>query len=275
MSNSVDPSKKACDDLISYCNYFTLPLEHIAEAMSSLKVIPMIRGICFEYSVEDRLREVLPLKDWKVEKPVINAQAAIQDIDVLVTHIPTNRKISIECKLTKNDSFQFKNGHSQVNVKCMRSRTTQSKKASEKLAERYNVPAIEILRHSDSYRREDFDFVITTLGNAFWKSNDDSGMYEFVLTGTNIAFLREFFNDENLDANTLKKKTFDYMLIAESSNLAAIPNSPTSCTRKLCIKEGNHTSCGFIPNYPVIQLGDFRIWRPIERAEEVFSRFLN
>ena len=100
-------AQKALEEFVDYCDYYNLPLEHIVETMYALKVVPMVRGISFEFTVYDRLRKHLPKNKWNVEKPVINAQSKIQDIDVLVTHRSTGKKISVECKLAGKDSFRI------------------------------------------------------------------------------------------------------------------------------------------------------------------------
>lgn len=258
---------------MNYCNYFNLPFEHIVETMDALKVVPMIRGICFEFTIDDKLREILPRNTWKVTKPVINAQSEIQDIDILVTHISTKQKISIECKLTGKDSFRISKGIPTVKVKCMRSRTV-GPVAAKMLARRYGVRAKNVLRHRDNYRVVDFDFVVTSIGNAFWRTNED-GRYIFNPKPSEIDFLRRFFNDLTLDIDGLKEKTFNYLLIARSSKLNVSPQNNVKCVRRECIKAGTSTNCGFIPNYPIVNLNDNSVWKPIEKAEELFEEFVN
>lgn len=266
-------SKKILQDLLDYCNYFNLPFEHIVETMQALKVVPMVRGICFEFTADDKLREILSDKKWKVEKPVINAQSKIQDIDILVTHLPTGKNISIECKLTGKDSFRVSKGIATVKVKCMRSRTV-GPEAAKTLARRYGITAAEVLRHRDNYRVVDFDFVVTSLGNAFWRTAED-GRYVFKLKSSEISFLQKFFNDPNLDADGLKERTFNYLLIARSSKLNVTTQNNVQCVRRECIKARTSRSCGFIPNYPIVNLNDSSVWKQLEKSEELFEDFVN
>jgi hypothetical protein len=268
-----DVSNKLLKELIDYCSYFDLPFEHIVETMYALKVIPMIRGICFEFFIYDKLGEILPANDWKIEKPVINAQSAIQDVDILVTHRPTKKRFTIECKLTGKDSFRIKDNQATVKVKCMRSRTVGIE-AAKILARRYTVKVDDVMRHRDNYRTVDFDFVITSIGNAFWKTAPD-GTYVFRPTSSEIAFLRKFFNDQTLDVNGLKEKTFHYLLIARSSRLNVSPQNNVQCVRRECIKAGTSRTCGFIPNYPIVDLNDNSIWKPIQQATELFQAVVN
>jgi len=266
-------SNKILKELVDYCNYFDLPFEHIVETMYALKVIPMIRGICFEFFIYDKLRKIIPASKWKIEKPAINAQSAIQDVDILVTHLSTGKRFTVECKLTGKDFFRIKGNQATVKVKCMRSRTVGSE-AAKILARRYGVKVDEVMRHRDNYRVVDFDFVVTSIGNAFWRTMPD-GTYAFKPTSSEIAFLRRFFNDQTLDANRLKEKTFNYLLIARSSRLNVSPQNNVQCVRRECIKAGNSRTCGFIPNYPIVDLNDNSIWKPIQQATELFQAFVN
>ena len=46
-------------ELIDFCELYNLPLEHLGATLKDPKVIPMIRGKAFEFSVKDRLSQVL------------------------------------------------------------------------------------------------------------------------------------------------------------------------------------------------------------------------
>ena len=235
----------------------------------------MVRGICFEFTVHDRLREILPKNKWKIEKPVINAQSKIQDVDILVIHNPTGKKISVECKLAGKDSFRLlKNNQAKVRVKCMRSRAVGSESAARDLGERYGVSYEDVLRHGDNYRDVDFNFVATSIGNAFWRTAED-GSYIFELKPAEIAFLRKIFKDQSLDEGQLKEKTFNYLLIARSSHLTISPQNKIQCRRKRCKEAGTSSSCGFIPNFPIVNLNNNTVWKPIEKAEEMFEEFVS
>jgi len=266
--------ERSFQKLVDYCRYYDLPLEHIVETLDALKVVPMIRGISFEFTVSDLLRDLLPDTQWKVEKPAINAQLAIQDVDVLVTHVPTQKKFTIECKLSSKNSFSVSNeNQATIKVKCMRSRTVNSPRAATPLATRYGVSVEDVLRHKDNYRDVDFDFVVTSIGNAFWRTSSD-GLYTFLPTQTETDFLRRLLSAENASLNQLKEKAFDYMLIASSSQLKVSPENKLRCVRKECIRAGTSNSCGFIPNYPIVNLQDYSVWRPIKKAEELLEAFV-
>src|SRR3989338_7810277 len=102
----------------AYCNEYQIPIEFLPEILFEPKVVPMIRGKAFEFSAMTILRSVLPSKTWHIEKTPMNAQQGIHDIDVAVIHKPTNKKISVECKLAAKGRFKvLKNGEVSVSVK--------------------------------------------------------------------------------------------------------------------------------------------------------------
>lgn len=262
-------------ELADYCEYYNVPLQHVVETMHALKVVPMIRGISFEYFAYDKLKEILSESVWKVEKPAINAQAEIKDIDVLITHLSSGKRISVECKLAGKNSFRAPRlGQGTVRIKCMRSRAVGRRTAARTLARRYNVTVDDVLRHPDNYRDVDFDFVVTSIGNAFWRTMQD-GTYTFRPKPAEIDFLRRLFGDQTLEIDQLKEKTFNYLLIAKSSDLTVSPQNRIHCVRRKCVEVGTYTSCGFIPNFPIVNLTNTRTWRPIEMCEEMFEDFVN
>lgn len=266
--------ERILNELIDYCEYYNVPFEHCVDTMHTLKVVPMIRGIGFEYVAFERLKGILPSDVWRVEKPTVNAQSAIQDIDVLVTHIPTDKKITIECKLAGKNSFRIPRlGVGMVKIKCMRSRTV-GEEAARTLARRYGVSVDTVMRHRDNYRDVDFNFVITSIGNAFWRTTNE-GKYVFRLKPEETEFLHRLFEDGTLSVEQLRKKTFEYLLIAKSSALTVSPQNHVRCVRRRCIEAGTSTNCGFTPNYPIVNLDDVEVWRPIEQTAEVFQNFVD
>jgi len=107
-----------------YCEKYNIPLIYLAEILFEPKVVPMIRGKAFEFSIMLILQKILPGSEWIVDKQMMNAQIGFHDIDVRVLHRPTNKVVRVECKLAKKGGFRlFKDGHSEIRVKCMRSRT--------------------------------------------------------------------------------------------------------------------------------------------------------
>lgn len=79
----------------------------MSEILSDPKVIPMIRGKAFEFSAMLLLQNILPKSDWVVDKPVMNAQFGLHDMDVRITHQKTQKVIGVECKLASKGSFKI------------------------------------------------------------------------------------------------------------------------------------------------------------------------
>lgn len=148
------------ENIKSYCKKYNIPLVYLAEIVSDPKVIPMIRGKAFEFSAMLRLQNILPKSDWTVDKPIMNAQFGLHDMDVRVVHKKTKTIIGVECKLAGKGTFRtLKNGDSTIRVKCMRSRTLGDNKAAE-LAAKLGLDT-ELLRvHNDQYVPTDFDVVL-------------------------------------------------------------------------------------------------------------------
>ena len=188
--------------VIEYCEYYNIPLKYLAETMSEPKVVPMIRGKAFEFSIMLLLQSILPSNEWNVSKININAQSGFHDVDVQVIHLPSKKNLTIECKLASKESYRTKDGHSEVEVKCMRSRTLGISKVAS-LAPKLGITEEVLTIHNDQYLPEDFDVVITSLGNAFYRTDKLTGKFEWqptkreiefleTLAGPNIANLKDF-----------------------------------------------------------------------------------
>lgn len=313
-------------DIKDYCEYYNLPLKHLVEIISDLKVVPMLRGKGFEFTASDAIRKRLKSDEWDVSNPIINAQSEVQDIDVLVTRRKDGRRIRIECKLARNNSFKgelsttitenigqadlstfcqnaedapsflniinnsksklkkgrSKNGVLSFNVKCMRSRTLSDNNMAVRMAAKYGVTKREVLNHADSYREIDFDYVVTSMGNAFW---DTENKKKYVFKGSNShlkslrALFPYYFGSIKNDTD-FKQKTYDFLLIAKSSDIKASLNNGygIECSRQKC---ENHSNCGFIPNYPLVLLSDVAAgsspWKIIADTDlnELFQTFLD
>lgn len=178
MAGTIRTDEIILQQLKDYCNYYNLPILHIHEIISDLKVIPMLRGKGFEYFVSDKLADMLSSGDWQVSNPNINAQSEVHDVDVVILRKTDNKQIKIECKLAKKESFGMNNGNPEFSVKCMRSRTISDNEMATRMAERYGVLRQQILFHADNYRQDDFDFVITSMGNAFWVTQNKRYIFD-------------------------------------------------------------------------------------------------
>lgn len=208
------------NSLKEYCNYFDLPIEHIVEIISDLKVIPMLRGKGFEFTVADCLRSTLS-QDWDVDNPNINAQSEVHDVDVFVIRKKDNKRIKIECKLSGKNSFaNDDSGNIIFKVKCMRSRTISDNEMATRMAKKYSVERKQILFHADNYREIDFDYVITSMGNAFWTTKNKKYIFECKKEDINSLsklFPNRFGNVKNKD--DFRKKVYNFLLIARSKDI--------------------------------------------------------
>ena len=74
-----------------YCEKYNIPVLYIAETMYEPKVVPMIRGKAFEFSVMTTLQKILQEDEWEVNKPIMNAQIGFHDVDVRIFHKPTKK----------------------------------------------------------------------------------------------------------------------------------------------------------------------------------------
>lgn len=259
-----------------YCKKYDIALKYLIEVISDLKVIPMIRGKSFEYTVSDRLRNELS-NSWEVKNLNLNAQQGNHDIDVLVERRADRKKIKVECKLTKNDSFSIRNNRAELRVKCMRSRTFSDNAAASRMAQHYGVSKSALLIHADSYRQGDFDFVITSLGNSLWTTIDE--VYTFDGKKADFDFLHNLFPEDFTSFSEFQQQAYNFLLIAKSSDLIVSQNSNLKCTRKKCKDSHTDIDCGFIPNYPIVNLNDVAsgnsCWKTIANVEQVFNNHLN
>lgn len=230
----------------AYCKKFNLPIYYLSDSLSDPKVVPMIRGKLFEYSVLETMEKLFESHtEWKADKPFMNAQTGLHDIDVRVTHAPTQKVIGIECKLSAKGSFKLNGSDPIVKVKCMRSRTL-GKSRVEQLAPLMKVSAKQLMVHNDQYLPTNFDYVVTSLANAFYKTDTESGEYIWSPNQDGVNFLI----DMGGDSQNLKDFAFNKMYIAKSSSLSNNAVNGIVCTRRGC---SNINECGFIPNYPLIK----------------------
>ena len=88
-------SKSWKEKVKEYCEKYSIPVLYLAETLYEPKVVPMIRGKAFEFSVMIALQEILSKDEWLVDKPMMNAQIGFHDIDVRVLHKPTNKIVRV------------------------------------------------------------------------------------------------------------------------------------------------------------------------------------
>ena len=97
--------------------------------------------------------------------------------DVAIINQKNAKKYSAECKLAKKGSFRLQGCiRPFIEVKCMRSRTLGDK-AAEQRSKLIGIPSTSLNIHKDQYIETDFDLVITSLANAFFQTNLETGLF--------------------------------------------------------------------------------------------------
>jgi len=259
--------------LKEYCEKYNLPISYLAETLYEPKVVPMIRGKCFEFSVMIFLQQFLPKNEWVINKAIMSEEISFHDTDIRVFHKRTGKVIRVECKLAKKEGYRlYADGHSEIRVKCMRSRTLGAAKVKE-LAPKLGVNEQVLLTHNDQYLPADFDVVVTSIGNAFYRTDRNTGLYEWRPKKTEEEFLLKLKPSSN---ESLKDFAFRRIYVVRTADLAAMPNTGVVCSRGRC---KNRTNCGFIPNYPVIHFDSktnkpTNGWVTIEESPSLFKRFI-
>ncbi len=212
----------------------------------------------------------------------INSQLGTRESDILVTRVK-EKAINVECKLAKNDSFAIKSvmiaGLLQdiglFRVKCMRSRTVSDNETATRMSADYGIPRKIVLMHADNYREQDFDFVVASLGNAFWTTIN--GKYEFNGTNEQFKFLKRLFPKQFTSFDKFQEESYNFLLIARSKELIVSPLNRITCSRKRCKTNGTQDNCGFIPNYPLINLNNVANgigpWKLLCASEKEFDIF--
>jgi hypothetical protein len=254
--------------IIKYCEDYNLPLYYLSDTLYDPKVIPMIRGKAFEYTVLERFKDILNPKIWEISKPFLNPQLGSHDTDILVKHKPSNKTLSVECKLASKGSCKVSKTKTEIKVKCMRSRTLGIEMVNQ-LAPKLKIDPDVLTIHNDQYLPADFDFVVTSIGNAFY-STDEKGIFYFNPTEEREPFLKNF------PGKNLREETFNQLYIASADSISIKRKNKVKCTRKKC---SNQTNCGFIPNYPVIEFNNDSLeplsnWKSLEKLDVVFHSYL-
>jgi hypothetical protein len=248
----------------SFCKSYSLNIKYITEVLNDPKVIPMIRGKFFEFTVQDELSKILA-NNYLVTNPRLNPQAGYHDIDVAIINQKNAKKYSAECKLAKKGSFRLQGGiRPFIEVKCMRSRTLGDK-AAEQRSKLIGIPSTSLNIHKDQYIETDFDLVITSLANAFFQTNLETGLFVWKPTPKEQIFLSKI-NINNQEEALLK------MYVARSKDLTANQTNNINCSRQKC----HDNNCNFIPNYPKIFFDvntaePLQPWLPIEKIEDLLD----
>jgi len=213
------------DDIRQYCRKLNIETKDLYSVLSDPKVSPMIRGKAFEFSLSYRLSQILPSDEWTVSKPTMNAQLNTHDVHVKVLHNLTETVISVEYKLAKKGGFavwsrKYANrakGDYFIPVKCMRSRTTLSDDRVRLASAALGVSEDVFKIHSDQYRSVNFDVVASSIANAFYETEEDTGMYIFKPSADAKKFLEKFNPPD--DEEALQLFVYNKIYLARSVDL--------------------------------------------------------
>jgi hypothetical protein len=256
-----------------YCKEFDIPVDHLADILRDSKVNPMIRGKGFEYSARDYLTSMLNKNTWEVSKPRMNAQANIHDVDLLVTHKQYKVDFTVECKLSKKGSFKVdKNGNASASVKCMRSRTLGAAQVKAR-APQLMVSIDQLTVHNDNYWDNEFEIVLSSLGNSFYETDLSTGDYVFSPKPHHLPIIQQILSVSTSD---FQSDAFSYFFVARSRDLTPAVRG-TKCARQKCTNKSN---CRFIPNYPEVKFtpGSGLLqapWLPISQLENLLLSILS
>jgi hypothetical protein len=234
-----------------YCFEHGLDFRAIYDVLNEPKVVPMIRGIGYEYVVKSALEKILVNDDRFIcRKTIVNPQLTVQGTDMDVFDKQRNKVLNLECKLAKNGSFTVGRRGSGPNckIKVMRSRTL-GVEVMPTVSRDWGVTIEQLSAHKDNYLGSKFDYVVTNIRNAFYVTMDDE-TFRFQPNEQGWSFLESYFNTRNHDEidNLLKNLHFYARAIDLTPKVGGF-----NCTRRGC---PNPTTCEFIPNYPTFNLAE-------------------
>lgn len=257
------------EDLSNFCRKYNIDLENLGDVLNDPKVIPMIRGKAFEFTIKTLISDILSSAKYEISNPRINAQSGLEDVDVAIYDKEKDKTYSAECKLAAKGEFKLENNIPRIKVKCMRSRTLGEIAAQQK-SKRTNLNFELLMIHNDQYIAQDFDLVITSIANAFYET-DNQGLFYWCPSEEAMDFLTK------INAIT-QDEAFYKIYVARSDQLSVNGLNKTGkkvikCTRTKKRKTGkkdnkgkdlyhrtcpevldnlNRQYCNFIPNYPII-----------------------
>jgi len=247
-------------ELKKYCEEHGLEFSTLALVLNEPKVVPMVRGIGYEYVVMSFLKDLFKNDDrFFAGKTIVNSQLTVEGSDAEIFDKEKNLTIRLECKLAANGSFSLRtraNEYPHSKIKIMRSRTLGDE-VIRRVAENGEASIAELTAHKDSYLPNKFDFVITNLRNAFYITTEDD-RFKFEPTEEQWEYLKEFFNSNSRDEvdNLLKHNHF----YIKSQHLTPKYNN-VACNRRNC---PNPKTCNFIPNYPIFKMSDPMNWKNLK-----------
>jgi hypothetical protein len=255
---------KVIKQLKEFCNTHGLDFNSLPMILNEPKVVPMIRGIGYEYVIISFLQKLFKNdKNFIVRKTIVNSQLTVKGSDAEIFNKKKNLIVRLECKLASNGSFNLKTrgiDYPHSKIKIMRSRTL-GEEMIKRVSQNGESTITELRAHKDSYLPNGFDFVITNLRNAFYITTEKD-LFKFQPTDEQWNFLETFFNSKDkLEIDHQIKHTHFYI---KSENLTP-KFSHAPCNRREC---PNPTTCNFIPNYSIFKMSNPMNWKNLKDIRE-------
>jgi len=204
------------EEIISYCEKYFIPIDHIFEILNDQKVVPMIRGKGMEYNAVYAIKKILNPQEWITQKLNLSAQPGHLDQDISITHRRSGIIVTVESKSAVRGSYHQGSSKTRIKnephfkVKCHRSRS------NVKLAKTSN----------DRYHISSFDIVITNPLNCLYIGNTIGEDFEFP-PENELAILYEHYKVSSI--TELEKASFEDWRFARPCDIAQnefIPRTP-------------------------------------------------
>jgi hypothetical protein len=222
-----------------FCKKYNIRIEDFFPILNDQKVIPMLRGKASEYDAVNTLQRVLPQQVWIVNKLNLNPQPGTADQDIGVTHRRTGIQVIIETKNAVRGSM--KTGRTtrishvpHFRVKCHRSRSNMN------------------AEYNDRYLVGEFDLIISTPANAFFKGGTIGEEFELV------------------DEPGLLEILYSHYGVSDEISLRDVANKDWRFVQPSVIAE-NYRGHLVIPRDPIVQLTDDPSWLPLDQIQPVLD----
>ena len=256
-------NKDTIQKLINYCEEHGLDFDVLPSIINEPKVVPMVRGIGYEYVVVESLKKIFrDDKRFTAGKTIVNAQLTNKGSDADIYDNELNKIIRIECKLASTKSFKELTksiNYPHCKIKVMRSRTLGAEMI-DRQSKKMGISKKYLSAHKDSYTASDFDYVVTNIRNAFYIT--ENNLFKFSPNKIEWEFLENFFEVKDHKIIDEKLKNTHFFI---SSKKLTPKFSGIGCNRRDC---PNIDDCDFIPNYPIFNLKTLDQWRPLSEIRD-------
>ena len=213
MSSREQDALRVYEDINEYCETYNVPMDKLMEILEDQKVLPMIRGKATEYIGAAVLRQVLPGREWDVQKLNLNPQSETQhDEDISITFRRTGKRLRVETKNAVRGSFRIdarQQPEPHFGVKCHRSRSHMTRE------------------RNDRYLETDFDLLLCNVSNSIFRSKSIEPGLPLIENKEAIEWLKQFYHADT-DAE-IRRGAYDdwrFCLPADIAVDNVIPRTP-------------------------------------------------